>query len=46
MAAASQKKRRTAAVHTTTKALKVRVNAGYLAAVFQAEDTFSDVEIL
>lgn len=30
MAAASQKKMRTAAAHTTTKALKVRHNSGYL----------------
>lgn len=46
MAAASQKKRRTAAVHTTTKSLKVRDNTGFLATLFEAGDRFHDVEIL
>ena len=48
MAAASQKKkrRRTAAIHTTTKAPNVRDTVGRLAAVFQAADSLSDVEIL
>lgn len=44
MAAASQKKRRTAVTHTTTKPLSVRNNTRCL--VFQAAESFSDVEIV
>lgn len=46
MAAASPRKRRTAAVHTTTKALKVRDSTGCLATVCRALYTFDDAEIL
>lgn len=46
MAAASRKKRKTAVIHTTTKALKVRDTTGYFATVFKAADSSSDVEIL
>ncbi len=46
MAAASRKKRRTAVIHITTKALVVRDNTEYLATEFQAADDFSDVEKL
>ena len=45
MAAASQKRRKTAAVHST-KALNVRQYTAFLAIVFPAADNVSDFEIL